>query len=120
MSYQARCYIRRVLSALALAIVIFVIRREWHLTGFSNAMAISGICFLIMALFQTARYLRCYDLIIFGFLKFKQLWKNEKLMDKHTGSYGEFLENRRYEKNYGETFAAAVCMFVCSAVVLVI
>ena len=42
MSYQARCYIRRVLSALALAIVIFVIRREWHLTGFSNAMAISG------------------------------------------------------------------------------
>ena len=86
----------------------------------SNAMAISGICFLIMALFQTARYLRCYDLIIFGFLKFKQLWKNEKFMDKHTGSYGEFLENRRYEKNYGETFAAAVCMFVCSAVVLVI
>ena len=88
MSYQARCYIRRVLSALALAIVIFVIRREWHLTGFSNAMAISGICFLIMALFQTARYLRCYDLIIFGFLKFKQLWKNEKFMDKHTGSLG--------------------------------
>jgi len=104
----------------ALAIAIFLVRREWHLIGVSNAFALSGICFLIMALFRMSRYLRFYDLMIYGFLKFKQIWKNRDFLDKSTGSYGEFSQSRRYEKNYGETFIAALCMFLCSAVVLAI
>lgn len=120
MSYITRCYLKNILSATALAIIIFVVRREWHLIGISNAFALSGICFLILALFRTARYLHFYDLAIYGFLKFKQIWKNRDFMDKNTGGHGEFVENRRYEKNYGETFIAAICMFVCSAVVLAI
>lgn len=108
------------LSAAALAALIFLIRRVWNLTGMSDACALSGICFLILALFRIARYLRFYDLLIFGFKKFKQIWKNEKFLDRDTCSYADFLESRQYEKNYGETFIAAVLMFVCSAVILVI
>lgn len=118
MSYTVRCYVKSILSAALLAAVIFAVRREWGAVGISDACALSGICFLILALFRAARYLRFYDLIIFGFQKFKQIWKNQNFLDEATGSFGAFVEGRRYEKNYGETFIAAICMFVCSVVIL--
>lgn len=120
MSYQVRCYIKNILLSITLAAVIFLLRREWQLVGVSNACALSGICFLILALFRTARYLRFYDLVLYGFLKFVQIWRNKNFADHVTGGYEEFVRTRRYEQNYGETFIAALLMFLCSAVVLAI
>ena len=86
----------------------------------SDACAISGICFLILALFRLTRCLHFYDLVLYGFKKFKQIWKNENFMEKDTGSYADYINSRHYEKNYGETFIAAVIMFVVSVVILAI
>ena len=33
-------------------------------------------------------------------------------------SYGEFVEKRRYERNYTESFIAAASMFICSLAIL--
>ncbi len=118
MSYTAKCYVKNILLAVGLGAVIFAWQRNWSLIGVSDACALSGICYLILALFRFTRYLRFYDLIIYGVHKFTRIWKNEKFSDKAMGSYGEFVAGRRYEKNYGETFIAAVSMLVCSAAVL--
>lgn len=117
-SYTIRYYIKSIVYAALLAVAVFAVRRQWTFVGFSDACALSGIVFLIMALFRLARWLRFYDLVIYGFQKFKQIWKNENFLDTPAGSYGAFVESRRYEKNYGETFIAALCMFVCSALIL--
>lgn len=119
-SYTMRCYLKSILHAAILAAVIFAVRHHWTLVGVSDACALSGIVFLIMALFRVSRYLRFYDLVIYGFQKFKQIWKNENFLEDASKGYGAFVESRRYEKNYGETFIAAVCMFACSVVILVI
>lgn len=108
---------RSILYAGALAAVIFVCRRQWSLVGISDSCALSGIVFLIAALFRMARYLRFYDLIIYGFQKFKQIWKNQDFLENASRNYGTFVESRQYEKNYRETFIAAV-LFLCAAVVL--
>ena len=117
-SYTIRYYLRSVLHGALLALAIFVVRRQWTFVGLSDACALSGIVFLIIALFRLARWLRFYDLVIYGFRKVKQIWKNENFLDTSEGSYGAFVESRRYEKNYVETFIAALCMFVCSALIL--
>lgn len=119
-SYTIKYYARSMKRAAVTAAAIFAIRRQWTLVGLSDACALSGIIFLIIALFRLARWLRFYDLVIYGFQKFKQIWKNENFLDGQSGSYGDFVESRRYEKNYGETFIAAICMFVCSALILAI
>ena len=59
-------------------------------------------------------------MVIYGFQKFQQIWKNENFLDTQETSYGAFVESRRYEKNYSETFIAAVCMFLCSVSILAI
>lgn len=116
--YQLECCIRNLLYAAAAAAVVFVIRRQWDLMGVSDACALSGIVFLIVGLFRRARYMRFYDLCIYGAMRFKSLRINPGVTDKTFGSYGEFVEKRRYEKNYMESFAAAAGMFVCSLAVL--
>ena len=118
--YTIRYYVKCILAAVLLAAIIFVIRRDWNLLGVSNACAVSGICFLCLALFRVARNLHFYDMVIFGFKKFKQIWKNEQFLDKDSGNYADFLASRRYAKDYGEAFTAAGIMFVVSAAVLVI
>ena len=118
--YTIRYYVKCILASVLLAAVVFAIRREWNLIGVSNACAVSGILFLCLALFRVARNLHFYDMVIFGFKKFKQIWKNEQFLDKDSGSYADFLANRRYAKDYGEDFTAAWIMFVVSVEVLVI
>lgn len=118
MSYQAERYIKNLIYATTIAAILFVIRRQWNFMGVSDACALSGICFLILALFRRARYMRFYDLFIYGAMRFKSLRKNPEMTDKTFGSYGEFVEKRQYEKNYMESFIAAVSMFVCSFAVL--
>lgn len=119
-SYTIKYYLKTIMWAVFAAAAIFVLRRHWTFVGLSDACALSGIIFLILALFRLARWLRFYDLVIYGFQKFKQIWKNENFLDTPETSYGAFVESRRYEKNYNETFIAAVCMFTCSALILVI
>jgi len=118
--YTIRYYIKSILWAVLLAAAVFVIRQDWNLVGVSNACAVSGIWFLCLALFRVSRNLHFFDMLIFGFKKFKQIWKNEHFLEKDMKSYADFLENRRYVNNYGEAFAAAGIMFVVSVVVLVI
>lgn len=119
-SYTIRCHIRSVRRAAVAAAAVFALRRDWTLVGLSDACALSGIVFLIIALFRLAKWLRFYDLVIYGFQKFQQIWKNENFLDTQETSYGAFVESRRYEKNYSETFIAAVCMFLCSVSILAI
>lgn len=118
--YTIRYYIKSILWATALAAAVFVIRRDWSLIGVSNACAVSGIWFLCLALFRVSRNLHFYDMVIFGFKKFVQIWKNEHFLEKDMKSYPDFLESRRYVNNYGEAFTAAAIMFLISAAVLVI
>ena len=73
---------------------------------------------MIVSLFRRARYMRFYDLCIYGVMRFKSLRTNPEMTDKKFGSYGEFVQKRRYEKNYMESFIAAVSMFVCSLTIL--
>ncbi len=113
-----RYYRKSIWRGALLAAAVFAVRRQWTFVGLSDACALSGIVFLIIALFRLARWLRFYDLVIYGFQKFKQIWKNENFLDTPTSSYGAFVESRSHEKNYGETFIAALCMFVCSALIL--
>ena len=105
--YQIQCCIRNLVYAAVAAAVVFVIRRQWNLIGISDACALSGIVFLIVGLFRRARYMR-----------FKSLRTNPGVSDKTFGSYGEFVEKRRYERNYTESFIAAASMFICSLAIL--
>lgn len=116
--YQVVCCLRNLAYAAAAAAVIFVIRRQWNLIAISDACALSGIGFLIVSLFRRARYMRFYDLCIYGVMRFKSLRTNPEMTDKKFVSYGEFVQKRRYEKNYMESFIAAVSMFVCSLTIL--
>lgn len=118
--YTIRYYIKSIIKSVLLAMIVFLLRREHGLVGVSNACAVSGICFLCLALFRVSRNLHFYDMVIFGFKKFKQIWKNEHFLEKDMKSYADFLENRRYVNNYGEAFAAAGIMFLVSVMVLVI
>lgn len=118
--YTIRYYIKTIVKSVFLMAVIFLIRKNWNLIGLSDACAVSGICFLCLALFRVSRNLHFYDMVIFGFKKFKQIWKNQHFLEKDMKSYADFLENRHYVKNYGEAFAAAGIMFLISAMVLVI
>lgn len=117
-SYTLRCCVNSILKSVLTAAAIFAVRGRWSLVGMSDACALSGIIFLIAALFRLARWLRFYDLVIYGFQKFKQIWKNENFLADGPQGYGAFVESRRYKKNYVETFIAAVCMFLCSIAVL--
>lgn len=112
--YQVVCCLRNLAYAAAAAAVIFVIRRQWNLIGISDACALSGIGFLIVSLFRRARYMRFYDLCIYGVMRFKSLRTNPEMTDKKFGSYGEFVQKRRYEKLYGIFYRSGqyVCLFV--------
>ncbi|WP_337810994.1 hypothetical protein [Enterocloster sp.] len=90
--YQIQCCIRNLVYAAVAAAVVFVIRRQWNLIGISDACALSGIVFLIVGLFRRARYMRFYDLCIYGAMRFKSLRTNPGVSDKTFGSYGEFVE----------------------------
>ena len=120
LSYQMLCNIKHTAAAAALAAVIWAVRRQWSLIGLSDAAALSGICFLILALFRLARYLKFYDLIIYGFTKMKQIFKNKEFLDTDTGTFAEYTAKTRYENSYIEAFIAAAVMFVISVAVLVI
>ena len=100
--------------------VFFAVRRQWNLTGVSDACALAGICMLVVAMFRTARCLRFYDLILYGVRKFAQLWKKGGIEAGRDAGYAAFQETRRYEKNYIEAYIAAACLFACSAAVLLL
>lgn len=106
-------------ASVAVAAFFLILRRDFSLTGISNAAALSGICILIAALFWTARSFHCYDLIIYGFQKFTDLWKNRNITDAESGGYANFLEGRNYKKGYGGWYAAAAGMFFCSALLCI-
>lgn len=103
------------ISALAVTAFFLIMRRDFSLAGFCDATALSGICILCAALFWTARSLHCYDLIIYGFQKFTNIWKNRNFTQSTSLGYAEFLAERDYKKGFGSWYAAAVCLFVCSA-----
>lgn len=93
-----------------------IIRSDFSLKGMSDAMALSGICFLIAALFWTARSLHFYDLIIYGFQKFTNLWKNRNFTQRTSEGYYEFMESRHYQTNYTECYVTAAVLLIGSAV----
>lgn len=107
---------RNCLFAAALVTCLFlVLRRDLSRTGISDAFALSGICFLIAALFLTARNLHSYDLIVYGFQKFTSLFKNRNFTRNSSLAYHEFLEGQTYSKHYMEYYFTAAVLIFCSA-----
>lgn len=104
------------IAGAAVTVGFLAVRGEFSLKGLSDAMALSGICFLIAALFWTARSWHFYDLIIYGFQKFANLWKNRNFTQRTSEGYYEFLEGRHYEKNYTECYVTAAVLIIGSAV----
>ncbi|MDO4265575.1 MAG: DUF3899 domain-containing protein [Eubacteriales bacterium] len=100
-------YVRLGLSGAVLTAAVFVLRGKMNLVGASDAFAVSGICFLIAALFLTAKHLHAYDLLIYGFQKFKNLWRNKGYSSRESLDYHEFLAQRHYPKTETAYFAAA-------------
>lgn len=100
-------YIRLGVSGMALTAAVFVFRGKMSLAGASDAFAVSGICFLIAALFLTAKHMHAYDLLIYSFQKFKNLWRNKGYSSRESLDYHEFLAQRHYRKTETAYFAAA-------------
>lgn len=102
-----------------MVLLLFIIRREYSLLGISDAFAISGLMFLILALFRTAKYMRFYDLPIYGFKKFIEIWKMKEPSKSHSklGNYGDFVQSYEHEKNYGETYILAAMMLIIALLV---
>ena len=93
-----------------------VIRGNCSLAGISDAFALSGICLLIAGLFQTAKSLHFYDLIIYGFQKFVNIWKNRDFTQRSSQGYYEFLQGRNYKKGFKECYITAGAMILCCVV----
>lgn len=86
---------------------VFLWRRDFSLLGASDALAVTGICFLIAALFLTAKYLHAYDLLIYSFHKFVNIWKNRGFSSRDSQGYHEFLAERHYQKTAGAYYGTA-------------
>lgn len=80
---------------------VFFLRQEYSLRGASDAFSITGLCFLIAALFLTAKHMHAYDLLIYSFHKFVNIWKNRGFSSRDSKGYHEFLAGRQYQKNAG-------------------
>ena len=119
LSIQKKNIIRYGGIAIFLTIAIFFVRREYSLLGVSDAFAISGLMFMIMALFRTAKYMRFYDLPIYGFKKFVEIWKIKEPSKKNSklGNYGDFIQNYKHERNYMEAYFLAAVMLLIAFVV---
>ena len=102
MGIQKKNMVRYGISAALLVSILFAVRREYSLLGVSDAFAISGLMFMILALFRTAKYMRFYDLPIYGFKKFVEIWKVKEPSRKNSklGNYGDFVQNYVHKKNY--------------------
>lgn len=81
-----------------LAVFVFIWRGVPGLLGASDALALSGLCFLIAALFLTAKHMHAYDLLIYSFYKFINIWKNRGFTSRESKDYHEFLAERQYGK----------------------
>ena len=94
MGIQKKNMVRYGISAALLVSILFAVRREYSLLGVSDAFAISGLMFMILALFRTAKYMRFYDLPIYGFKKFVEIWKvkepSRKIAANSAGSHAFF------------------------------
>ena len=81
---QKRNLARLGAAAGAMVCLVFAVRREYSLLGVSDAFAVAGLLFLILALFRTARYMRFYDLPIYGFKKFVEIWRVKEPSSKNS------------------------------------
>lgn len=118
-SIQRKNMVRYGGIAACLVILLFVIRREYSLLGISDAFAISGLMFMILALFRTAKYMRFYDLPIYGFKKFMEIWKIKEPSKKNSklGDYGDFVQTYEHEKNYMEAYVLASLLLIVAFLV---
>ena len=102
--------------------VLFTLRLGFSFRGVTDAVTLSGISFLILALFRTARYLRFYDLPVFGFKKFVELWKKDyKKGGSSVGEYHEFVKEVVHVADFKEAYAvSATCLLASAALSLLI
>ena len=116
MGIQKKNMVRYGISAALLVSILFAVRREYSLLGVSDAFAISGLMFMILALFRTAKYMRFYDLPIYGFKIFVEIWKVKEPSRKNSklGNYGDFVQNYVHKKNYAEAYVLAAALLVTS------
>lgn len=84
---------------------LFTLRLGLSLVGVADGITLSGITFLILGLFRIARYLRFYDLPVFGFKKFAELWKKDfKKRGSSVGEYHQFVEETFHQVDFKEAF----------------
>lgn len=114
MHIQRKGLTRYGIAAALLVMVLFALRREYSILGISDALAIAGLMFMILALFRTAKYMRFYDLPIYGFKKFVEIWKVKEPSKKNSklGNYGDFVQTYEHEKNYAEAYLFAAALLI--------
>lgn len=111
-------WIRYGISVLVLTMMCVLLSKELSLLSISNACAIVGIFVLNWALYLTAKSLGFYNIIIFGFKKFMEIWKHKDLTHEGSkvGQYYEFIGNFHPEKNYKEPYIVALGLIVVSLI----
>lgn len=73
----------------------------------ADAVSLTGILFLILALFRTAKYLHFYDLPIYGGKKFAELFRKYEKEESTLGEYHEYVQSLNYRINFIEAYVTA-------------
>ncbi len=99
-----------VIAAGLSAVFFFLILREMTLLNLMDSVTLSGICFLILALFRTARYLHFYDLPMYSSKKFMELFRGGSNPETKVGQYHEYIKTLNHPANFKEAYLVAAVL----------
>ena len=101
------------------AVFFFLILREMNLFNLVDSFTLSGICFLILALFRTARYLHFYDLPIYSGKKFMELFRRADNREPKVGQYYEYIRTLEHPVDFKEAYVIAAALLLGSMLMTV-
>lgn len=115
---KARMVRYGIAAAIISAIFFFVFLKEFTLINLLDSITLTGICFLIVGMFRTAKYLHFYDLPIYGGKKFVELFKGRySKKQSKVGEYHEYVQNLDYQVNFKEAYVTAGILLGVSLVI---
>lgn len=88
-------------------VFFFGFLKEFTFVNVLDAITLTGICFLLVGLFRTAKYLHFYDLPIYGGKKFVELFRRYSKQESKSGEYHEFVQGLNYQVNFKEAYLIA-------------
>lgn len=98
-------------------VFFFGFLRELTFVNVLDAITLTGICFLLVGLFRTAKYLHFYDLPIYGGKKFVELFRRYSKQESKLGEYHEFVQGLNYQENFKEAYLMAGVLLGISLIV---